>query len=83
MLSLKTGSLKIVDRKKNIFKLQQGEYVAAEKVESVYQQSPYISEIFLHGESTQNFAIAIIVLNPEKFSEIGQTLEEVNKKENR
>lgn len=52
--------MKIIDRKKNIFKLQQGEYIAPEKVEDVYKKSHYVEEVFLHGESTHNSCVVIV-----------------------
>ena len=36
-------NLRVIDWKKNIFKLQQGVYISAEKLENVYIKSPYIS----------------------------------------
>ena len=60
-LSAKTRAMSIIDRRKNIFKLQQGEYVAAEKVENTYMKGDKLAEIFIHGDSTETFVIAIAV----------------------
>ena len=66
---LPNGSIKIIDRVKNLFKLSQGEYIAPEKLEKVYLQSPFISQIFVHGDPFNDNIVAICVVENDTVKE--------------
>lgn len=57
--------MKIIDRKKHIFKLSQGEYIAPEKIENVYIKSQYVAQVFVHGEGLKSCTVAVIVPDVE------------------
>jgi len=59
------GSLRIVDRMKHFFKLAQGDFVAPERIEGVYTQLNFISQIFVTGRSTESFMVGVAVVNAE------------------
>ncbi|NWU94712.1 ACSL5 ligase, partial [Upupa epops] len=71
---LPNGTLKIIDRKKNIFKLAQGEYIAPEKIENVYIRSGPVAQVFVHGESLRSFLVGIVVPDPETLPEFAAKL---------
>ncbi|KAH8741861.1 acyl-CoA synthetase [Cryptosporidium ryanae] len=63
---LPNGGLRIIDRRKNIFKLSQGEYVAPEKLENIFTTAcELISHALVVGRSTENSLVAIFVLDQD------------------
>lgn len=72
------GTLKLIDRKKHIFKLSQvnfyyfsaknakfpffqGEYIAPEKIETVYARCKFIAQCYVHGESLKSCLVSVVV----------------------
>jgi len=55
----KDGFLKITDRKKEIFKLSTGKYVAPQIVENKLKESPFVDQVLVEGEG-EKYAVAII-----------------------
>lgn len=70
--------LKITDRKKEIFKISGGKYIAPLPIENKMKESPFIEQIMVVG-SNQKFAGALVVPAFDKikehFSSLGITLD--------
>jgi long-chain acyl-CoA synthetase len=55
------GCLEIIDRKKDIVKLQHGEYVSLGKVESALTTSNYVDSIMVYADPFHNYCVALVV----------------------
>ncbi|KAJ1938778.1 medium-chain fatty acid-CoA ligase faa2, partial [Linderina macrospora] len=61
------GTISIIDRCKNIFKLTQGEYIAPDYLQVVYDRHSLVHQTFVHGNSNRSALVAIVVPDPETF----------------
>ncbi|KND94500.1 Long chain acyl-CoA synthetase 7, peroxisomal [Tolypocladium ophioglossoides CBS 100239] len=64
----KEGRFKIIDRKKNVLKLSQGEYISPERIENVYTGSTnLVATAYVHGDAKESDLVAIFGIDPENF----------------
>ncbi|CCE90231.1 long-chain fatty acid-CoA ligase FAA1 TDEL_0B01020 [Torulaspora delbrueckii] len=66
------GHLKVIDRKKNLVKTQNGEYIALEKLESVYRSNPYVQNICVYADQSKVKPVGIIVPNLGPLGELAK-----------
>lgn len=55
------GTLSVIDRIKNLVKLSHGEYIALEKLESVYKTALGVANICVYADSLCNKPVAIVI----------------------
>jgi long-chain acyl-CoA synthetase len=67
------GCLHIIDRAKNIFKLSQGEYIAPERIENIYQQHELVAQAFVYGDSLKASLVGIIVPDEETLARFAES----------
>uniref|UniRef100_A0A915Q385 long-chain-fatty-acid--CoA ligase n=1 Tax=Setaria digitata TaxID=48799 RepID=A0A915Q385_9BILA len=68
------GSLRIIDRKKDLVKLQHGEYVSLAKIETALLNCPLIDNICCYGDSLSSYLIALVVPNKKHLTEMAEQL---------
>ena len=51
-----------VDRRKNILKLAQGEFVSTSRLEELFSaQSPFVQQVYLYGNGLRSYLLAVLV----------------------
>ncbi|WP_328400272.1 carboxylic acid reductase [Nocardia sp. NBC_00403] len=61
MAEIGPDQLVYVDRRNNVLKLSQGEFVAVSQLEAVYAGSPLVRQIFVYGSSERAYLLAVVV----------------------
>jgi fatty acid CoA ligase FadD9 len=53
--------LKYLDRRNNVLKLSQGEFVTVSKLEAAFTDSPLVHQIYIYGNSARPYLLAVVV----------------------
>jgi fatty acid CoA ligase FadD9 len=91
MAQIGPDRLVYLDRRNNVLKLSQGEFVAVSKLEAMFGDSPLVRQIYVYGNSARAYLLAVIVPTqdaldrypgpdgPQLKQAVGESLQEVAK----
>src|SRR5262245_44411380 len=71
MAEIGPDQLVYVDRRNNVLKLSQGEFVTVSKLEAAYGGHPSIRQIFVYGNSARSYLLAVIVPTDDALESVG------------
>jgi fatty acid CoA ligase FadD9 len=60
--------VKYVDRRNNVLKLSQGEFVTVSKLEAAFGVSPLVHQIYIYGNSARPYLLAVVVPSEDALS---------------
>ncbi|BCI52947.1 oxidoreductase [Mycolicibacterium litorale] len=58
-----------LDRRNNVLKLAQGEFVTVSKLEAVFAGSPLVRQIYVYGNSARSYLLAVVVPTEEAIAD--------------
>ncbi|MDT5303867.1 MAG: fatty acid CoA ligase FadD9, partial [Mycobacterium sp.] len=64
-----------IDRRNNVLKLSQGEFVTVSKLEAVFGNAPLVRQIYIYGNSARAYLLAVVVPNEDALSRTGVDIE--------
>ncbi len=71
MAEIGPDQLVYVDRRNNVLKLSQGEFVTVSKLEAAYGGHPSVRQIFVYGNSARSYLLAVIVPTDDALASVG------------
>ena len=64
-----------LDRRNNVLKLSQGEFVTVSKLEAVFGDSPLVRQIYVYGNSARSYVLAVVVPTEDSLNRNGGDVE--------
>ncbi len=83
-----TDQFVYLDRRNNVLKLSQGEFVTVSKLEAAFGDSPLVRQIYVYGNSARSYLLAVVVPTDEALARhdgtalktaVGESLQDVAK----